>query len=76
MKQATINDIQFLPAHFNYEHQIQSFSKWSFADIYIIALIDPLSENQIFKNSVCDNYFKTKSMQNDLVLILLNLLVS
>ena len=69
-------DIQFLFKHFNYENQIQSYSEKSAVHTYTVTLNESLSENQSLENSVRGGHSETKSMQNNLTLILLTLLMS
>ena len=71
----TTRDIQFLLKHLNYENQVQSYSEKGAMHTYTVALNESLSENQSLENSVCGGHSETKSMQNDLTLILLTLLM-
>ena len=75
MKLAMTNDIRFLPEHPNYEDLIQNYSEKRLANTYTVALIGSLSENQSLEDSVHGGHPETESMQNDLALILLALLV-
>ena len=75
MTEKISHDIQFLSEHLNYESKIQHYTEKRSADTYIITLTDSLSENQFLKNDIHENYFETETMQNDLILILLILLM-
>ena len=70
------SDIHFLSEHLNYETHVQSYSEKQPADTFTVILTDSLSENQTLENSIHGDHSETVSMQNDLILILLTLLVS
>ena len=69
------SDIHFLSEHLNYETHVQSYSEKQSADTFTVILTDSLSENQTLENSICGDHSETVSMQNDLILILLTLLM-
>ena len=70
------SNIHFLSEHFNYEIHVQSYSEKQPADTFTVILTDSLLKNQALENSVCGDHSETVSMQNDLILILLTLLMS
>jgi len=69
-------NIWFFFEHSNYEKKIQSYSEKQFVNKYIVILLNSLSENQSLKNKIYNNHSKTECMQNKLILILLELLMS
>ena len=69
------SDIHFISEHLNYEIHVQSYSEKQSADTFTVALTGSLSENQALEDSVRGGHPETVSMQNDLALILLALLV-
>jgi len=75
MTQITSWNIHFHSVHSDYNILIQSYSEKSSANIYTVTLTGSLSENQFSENYVCEDYFKTNTMHNNLTLILLILLI-
>ena len=72
---SSTSDIPFLSEHPDHEHLLQNYSGRKAANTYMVALISSLSENQDLEDSVHGGHPETESMQNDLALILLALLV-
>jgi hypothetical protein len=72
---STTSDVSFLPEHPDYERLFQNYSGRKAANTFTVALIGSLSENQSLEDSVRGGHPETESMQNDLALILLALLV-
>ena len=75
MASAISTDIPFLPDHPLHETHIQNYSKRRGAHDYSVALNGSISENQPLEDSVRGGHPQTDSMQNDLALGLLALLV-
>jgi helitron helicase-like protein/PIF1-like helicase len=75
MASATSADIPFLPEHPRYETHVQNFSERRAANDYSVAFNSSVSENQRLEDSVRGGHPTTDSMQNDLALGLLALLV-
>jgi hypothetical protein len=72
---STTMDIPFLLEHPDHERLFQNYIGRKPANTFTVALIGSLSENQSLEDSVRGGHPETESMQNDLALILLALLV-
>ena len=75
MASATSADILFLPDHPRYETHVQNYSVSRAANDYSVAFNSTISDNQPLEDSVRGGHPTTDSMQNDLALGLLALLV-
>ena len=75
MGSATGADIPFLPQHPGYETHIQNYSRTRPANTFSVAFTGSFSEQQTLEDSVRGGHPETDSMQNDLALVLLALLV-
>ena len=72
----TSKDIWFFLKHSDYEKKIQSYSEKQSVNKYTVTLLNFLSENQSLKNKIYNDHSETECMQNKLILILLELLMS
>ena len=75
MASAISTDIPFLPDHPRHETHVQNYSESRGANDYSVAFNSTISDNQPLEDSVRGGHPQTDSMQNDLALGLLALLV-
>jgi hypothetical protein len=75
MRSATDSDTLFLPQHPDYDTLLQNYSSVRPVNTFSIAFTGSFSNQQALEDSVRGGHPETDSMQNDLALILLALLV-